>query len=89
MEAAKKKIQEMSTIVKSDRDRGSLMAAFGIYTSMSKSKEGTMQSWDSERLARAAKTISSSQLADEFDIGYSDTLMKYSALTQSSRQREA
>ncbi|HYC26746.1 MAG TPA: hypothetical protein VEB67_01845 [Nitrososphaerales archaeon] len=89
LEGAKKKIQEVSTVVRSERERGNLMAAYGIYSSMTKGKEGRMQTWDSDRLARAARTINSSQLADDFDVGYAETLLSYSALTQRSRQPEA
>ncbi len=85
LEDAKRKISALS---QSERDRGSLLAASGIYASMAKAKEGTMQTWDPERLERAASTISSSQMADEFDIGYAETLVNYSKLTR-SRPREA
>ena len=86
LDDAKKKIQALMAEVKSERERGSLMAAAGIYASMSKGKEGTMQTWDSARVERAAKSISGSQLADDFDVGYADTLLSYSRLTAGSQQ---
>jgi hypothetical protein len=89
LEEAKRKIQALTPEVKSERERGSLTAAAGIYASMSKAKEGTMQSWDSARLERAAKSITRSQMADEFDAGYADTLMNYAKLTESSQQSAA
>lgn len=89
LEDAKRKIQALMPEVKSERERGSLMAAAGIYASMSKAKGGTMQTWDSARVERAAKSISGSQLADEFDAGYADTLLNYSRLTAGSQQSAA
>jgi hypothetical protein len=89
LEDAKRKIQALTPEVRNEKERGSLLAAAGIYASMSKAKEGTLQSWDPERVERAARSISSSQLSDEFDVGYAETLMSYSRLTQKSRQPEA
>jgi hypothetical protein len=86
LEGAKKRLEVIAGEVKSERDRGSLLAASGIYSSMMKAKEGTFQTWDGERIARAASSIRQSQMADEFDAGYSDTLMEYSKLLQSSSQ---
>ena len=86
LDQAKRKIQALAPEVRSEKERGGLLAAAGIYSSMSKAKEGTMQSWDSARVERAAKSISSSQLADDFDQGYAETLMNYSRLTASSQQ---
>jgi hypothetical protein len=84
LDGAKKRIQAIAPDLRNDREKGSLLAASGILASMSKGKEGTMQSWDSERLERAAKTITSNQLSDEFDVGYAETLLNYSRLTQRS-----
>lgn len=81
LEEAKRKLQALAPEVKSERERGSLLAAAGIYASMSKAKEGTMQSWDTARIERAAKSITASQLADDFDAGYAETLLNYSKLT--------
>lgn len=86
LEEAKRKIQALMPELKSERERGSLMAAAGICASMSKAKEGTMQSWDGARMERAAKSITRSQMADEFDVGYADTLMNYARLTESSQR---
>jgi len=82
LEGAKRKLESLSTNVRSDRDRGSLLAVTGIYASMSKGKEGTLQSWDQGRIARAAKTIESSQMADDIDKGYAETLLDYAKLIQ-------
>jgi hypothetical protein len=89
LEEAKERIQALVPEVKSDRQRGELLAAAGIYSSMSKAKEGTMQTWDSARIERAAKSITASQLADEFDMGYAETLLNYAKLTASSQQPAA
>ncbi|MDE1858301.1 MAG: hypothetical protein KGI26_04430 [Thaumarchaeota archaeon] len=86
MEDAKRKIQALMPEVKTERERGSLMAAAGIYASMSKAKGGTMQTWDSARVERAARSIVKSQLADDFDGGYADTLLNYSRLTAAGQQ---
>lgn len=82
LEEAKRRIQALAPEVKSERDKGSIQAASGIYWSMSKAKEGAMQTWDAARLERAANSVKSSQFSDEFDQGYADTLMNYTRLTQ-------
>ena len=89
LEDAKRKLQSLAPEVKSERERGALLAAAGIYASMSKAKDGTMQTWDTARVERAAKSITLSQLADDFDVGYAETLLNYSKLIQSSRQPAA
>lgn len=89
LDEAKRKIQALSPEVKSERERGSLMAAAGIYTSMSKAKDRTMQTWDSAKVHRAAKSIAGNQLADDFDKGYADTLLNYSRLTAGTQQPAA
>ena len=81
LDEAKRKIQALMPEVKSEREKGSLLAAAGIYSSMSKGKEGGLQTWDSARVERAAKSIIGSQMADEFDQGYAETLLSYSKLT--------
>ena len=86
LDEAKRKIQALAPEVKSERERGSLLAASGIYASMSRAKEGTMQSWDGARLERAARSITASQMADDFDIGYAETLLNYSRLTPDSQR---
>ncbi len=85
LEEAKHKIQALTPDVKSEKERGGLLAAAGIYASMAKAKEGTMQTWDAGRIERAAKSIVASQMADEFDAGYAETLLSYSKLTASSQ----
>ena len=86
LEEAKRKIQELTPEVKSERERGGLLATAGLYASMSKAKEGTMQTWDTARMERAAKSITASQMADDFDIGYAETLLNYSKLITSSQR---
>jgi len=82
LEGAKRKLDTISPEVKSERERGCLLAAAGIIASKSKGKEGTLQSWDSDRIARVAKAIESSQMADDFDRGYAETLLDYARFTQ-------
>ena len=89
LEDAKRKLQAITPEVRSDRERGGLLAASGIYASMAKAKEGTMQSWDTARIERAARSITASQMADEFDIGYAEALLAYSRLIQNSQQSAA
>ena len=86
LDEAKRKIQTLTPEVRSERERGGLLAAAGIYASISKAKEGTMQSWDSARIERAARSITASQMADDFDVGYAETLLNYSKLTAGSQQ---
>ena len=86
LEDAKRKIQALMPEVRTERERGSLLAAAGIYSSMAKAKDGTMQTWDSGRVERAAKSITASQMADDFDVGYAEALLSYSKLTESSQQ---
>ena len=82
MEEAKRKIQALAPEVKNDREKGSLQAAAGIYWSVTKAKEGTMQTWDAAKLERAANSVTSSQFSDEFDQAYAETLLSYSRLMQ-------
>jgi len=89
LEEAKQKIQALMPEVKSDRQRGELLAAAGIYSSMAKGKEGAVQTWDAARIERAAQSITASQLADEFDMGYAETLLNYAKLTGNSLQPAA
>jgi hypothetical protein len=83
LEGAKRKLEALTPEAKTEKERGSLLAAAGILASMTRAKDGTMQSWDRSRIERAATSITSSQLADDFDQGYADTLMNYSKLMQS------
>jgi hypothetical protein len=80
LDGAKKKLEAIATEVKTERERGCLLAATGIYSSMLKAKDGTLQSWDQDRVVRAAQSIRQGQMADEFDAGYADTLVDYSKL---------
>ncbi len=80
VEAARKRMDEINLEVKTERERGVLMAARGIASSMSKGKEGTLQTWDAEKIKRAAKAITDSEMADEFDQGYAETLLDYAKL---------
>ena len=89
LDEAKQRIQALLPEVKTDRQRGELLAATGIYSSMAKAKEGTLQTWDAARIERAARSITSSQLVDEFDMGYAETLLNYAKLTANSLQPEA
>ncbi len=82
LESAKRKLDALSPEVKTEKERGSLLAAAGICASMTKAKDGTMQSWDQERIVRAATSITSNQMADDFDHGYAETLINYSKLMQ-------
>ncbi len=86
LETAKKKLDSLAMEVKTERERGRLTAALGIYTSMTRAKEGTMQSWDQARVERAAQSIRGSQMADEFDAGYADALLDYSRQLQKQSQ---
>ena len=89
LDEAKQRIQALAPEVKTERQRGELLAATGIYSSMAKAKEGTMRTWDAGRIERAAKSVTSSQLADEFDAGYAETLLNYAKPTANSQQPEA
>ena len=89
LEEAKRKIQALTPEVRSERERGGLLAAMGIYSSMSKAKEGTMQTWDNTRIERAAKSITASQMADDFDAGYAEALVNYSRLIGNNQQSVA
>jgi len=82
IEEAKAKLQALAQQVKTEREKGSLLAAAGILASISRAKGGTLQSWDTARMERAAKSITSSQMSDEFDQGYAETLLNYSRLRQ-------
>ena len=82
LEEAKRKIQALAPEIRSERERGGLLAASGIYSAMLKAKDGTMQNWDRARVERAARSITASQMSDEFDVGYAETLLNYSKLTE-------
>ena len=80
LEEAKAKLEAMMAQAKTDRERGSVMAAAGILASVTKGKEGGMQSWSEERISKAAQTIRKSQMADDWDLGYADTLLGYAKM---------
>ena len=82
LEGAKKKLEALPQELRNEREKGNVMAAAGIYASMAKGKDGTIQTWDQERILRAAKTVESSQMADDFDRGYAETLQNYARLMQ-------
>ncbi len=82
MDEAKRKLQTLASEVKTEREKGSLQAAYGIYWSVTKAKEGTMQTWDAARLERAVSSVRGSQFSDEFDQAYGETLLAYSKLIQ-------
>ena len=86
LDEAKRKIQALTPEVKSEKERGGLLAAAGIYASMAKAKDGTVQTWDSARIERAAKSVTASQMADDFDAGFAETLQSYSKLMADSQQ---
>ena len=86
LEEAKRMIHALTPEVRSEKERGGLLAAAGIYSSMAKAKDRTMQTWDTGRIERAAKSVTASQLADDFDAGYAETLLNYSKLIASSGQ---
>ena len=80
LEEARAKLAVVLTQAKTDREKGSAMAAAGILASTSKGKEGGMQSWSEERVAKAAQTIKKNQMADDWDLGYADTLLGYAKM---------
>jgi len=86
LDEAKRKLRDLAPEVRSEKERGRLFALAGIYASMAKGKEGTMKSWDNERIERAAKSITASQMCDDFDLGYAETLRDYSRPTQQNAE---
>ena len=83
LEAAKKKVTAISA--RTERTRGSLAAVTGIIASMTKKKEGSLPSWDEEKAVRAAHQILKSEMLDDFDRGYAETLLKYGKLTKTAK----
>jgi len=80
LEEARTKLAAMMTQAKTDREKGSMMAAAGILASLSKGKEGGMQTWNGEKISQAAQKIKKNQMADDWDLGYADTLLGYAKL---------
>ncbi len=85
LEAANKKVTAISASVRTERMRGSLAAVNGIMISMTKKKEGSLPSWDEEKAVRAAHQILKSEMLDDFDRGYAETLVKYGKLTKTAK----
>ncbi len=80
LEDAKAKLAIIMSQAKTDREKGSIMAAAGILASVSKGKEGGMQSWKEDKIAQAAQKMKKNQMADDWDLGYADTLLGYAKL---------
>lgn len=81
-EEARTKLAALLTEAKTDREKGSAMAAAGILASLSKGREGGMQTWDQEKITREAQTMKKNQMADDWDLGYADTLLGYAKLLE-------
>ncbi len=86
MEEAKKKVELLLAQAKTEREKGSVLAAAGILASVSKGKEGGMQNWDQEKILRAAQSIKKSQMSDDWDVGYADTLLGYVKLLKKGQK---
>ena len=80
LEDARAKLAIIMAQAKTDREKGSIMAAAGILASVSKGKEGTLQSWKEDKVAQAAQKMKKNQMADDWDLGYADTLLGYAKL---------
>lgn len=80
VDGAMRKIDEIGHGTISERERGVLAAAHGIATSMARGKMGTFQTWDEDKIIRAAEAIRSSQMSDDFDLGFAETLLSYAKL---------
>ena len=76
-DAAKKETESMYKNASNERERGALMAVNGILTGISKKKEGALQTWSDQKVARATEFLMKSQMVDDFDKGYSDALLTY------------
>ncbi len=87
LEGAKKKLLELSAGAKSDRARGSIAAVNGMIASMTKKKEGNLPSWEEEKVVRAAHQMLKSEMLDDFDRGYADTLVKYGKMLKPAKPR--
>jgi hypothetical protein len=86
LEDARAKLAVIMAQAKTDREKGSIMAAAGILASVSKGKEGGMQSWKEDKLAQSAQKIKKNQMADDWDLGYADTLLGYAKLLKQRGQ---
>ncbi len=88
LDGAKKRVVALAPNVRTERMRGSLAAVNGIITSMMKKKEGSLHSWEEEKALRAVHQMMKSQLLDDFDKGYAETLTKYAKLSKSAQTPE-
>jgi predicted RNA-binding protein with EMAP domain len=79
-DGAKRKVAELSGEVKTERQRGNLVAASGIIASIQKQKEGGLHGWDQEKILRAARSIRKSQMADDFDAGMAEMLSSFARI---------
>lgn len=79
-EEARTKLAVLQAEAKTDREKGSVMAAAGILASLSKGRDGGMQTWDREKISTAAQAMKKNQMADDWDLGYADTLLGYAKL---------
>ncbi len=86
-EGAKKEIELLHQNVTNEKERGALMAVNGIFTGINKKKEGALQSWTDQKVARAAEFLSKSQLADDFDRGYVEALLTYAKSLEQVRKQ--
>jgi len=84
---ARKRVLTLAPSVKTERMRGSLAAVNGMIASMTR-KEGGQHPWEEEKVLRGAHQMMRSQLLDDFDRGYSETLMKYGKISKSTKPRE-
>jgi hypothetical protein len=74
---AKKKLDSLAPNVRTERERGAVMAANGILLGFTKRKEGAPPLIELDKLGRAAKALANSSMLDEFDRGFSETLLAY------------
>ncbi len=87
LDGAKKRVGALAPNVRTERMRGSLAAVNGIITSKMKKKEGGLRPWDEEKALRAAHQMMKSQLLDDFDKGYAETVTKYAKAKVGSNPR--
>lgn len=85
LEGAKKRAAALAPNARTDRMRGSLAAVNGIIASMMKKKEGGQHPWEEEKALRGAHQMLKSQLLDDFDKGYAETLIKYGKLSKPAK----
>lgn len=78
--SAKAMIDALAPAAKTERERGALAALEGIYSSTSKAKDWGMHTWDAAKMERGAQSVVRSQMTDDFDRGYGETLLAYSRM---------